>query len=69
MTGAHLHRTASARVTFSDPSLRFAPAFARGETPFRMTACFTASPTRYFTGVRSRDLRSESKFGKNASIV
>ena len=25
--------------TFSDPSLRFAPAFAPGETPFRMTAC------------------------------
>ena len=37
--------TASARFTVSDSSLRFAPAFARGETPFRMTAFgeFTSS--------------------------
>ena len=33
-------RTASARFRVSDPSLRFAPAFARGETSFRMTAGF-----------------------------
>ena len=36
--------TASARGTVSDPSLRFAPACARGETPFRMTAYFQSSP-------------------------
>ena len=31
---------ASARFTFSDSSLRSAPAFAHGETPFRMTVVF-----------------------------
>ena len=32
--------------TFSDSSLRFAPAFARGETPFRMTALVFQAPHR-----------------------
>ena len=30
--------------TVSDSSLRFAPAFAHGETPFRMTAVFQTEP-------------------------
>ena len=35
---------ASARISVSDSSLRFAPTYARGETPFRMTAWFWRAP-------------------------